>query len=69
MTIGPPDVTERMLTPGDLALRWAMNPGTLANWRMTGHGPPFLHIGANIRYKLSAVVAYEHGHTSGSGAA
>lgn len=69
MTIGPPDVSERMLTPNELAERWAMHAGTLANWRMTGHGPQFLHIGANIRYKLSAVVAYEQGHTSGSGAA
>jgi hypothetical protein len=27
--------------PASLAARWGMHPGTLANWRVQGEGPPY----------------------------
>ena len=34
-----------LLTPAELAAMLGMSPRTLANWRSTGKGPPYLKIG------------------------
>ncbi len=34
-----------LLTPGELAVMLGMSVRTLANWRSTGKGPPYLKIG------------------------
>lgn len=50
------------LTTADLAVRWGMHIGTLANWRCSGTGPNFLRIaGGRVLYRLADVEAYEDG--------
>ena len=51
--------TERKLTPVELANRWNIARGTLANWRSSGKGPKFEKIGGAIRYPETAVIAFE----------
>lgn len=34
-----------LLTPSELAVMLGMSPRTLANWRSTGKGPPYVKIG------------------------
>ena len=50
---------ERLLTPADLAKRWRMSTSWLAKKRMSGDGPAFVRIGRSIRYRESAVEAWE----------
>jgi len=47
------------LTQGELALRWRMNPGTLAVWRCQGRGPIYNKRGGKISYSLSDILEYE----------
>jgi hypothetical protein len=58
----------KLLTPGQLALRWrgTISLGTLANWRSLGKGPPFLKLGGRVRYPVDGLVAYEKQNTHGS---
>lgn len=55
-TVAPEN--DRMLTQTELAERWSVTKRTLNNWRREGKGPSFVVIG-NLRYPLSAVVAWE----------
>ncbi len=48
-----------LLTPVQLAERWQVHPGSLANERSAGTGLPFVKIGARVRYRLSDIEAYE----------
>jgi hypothetical protein len=48
-----------LLTPDDLASRWQVHPGSLANARSAGVGVPFIKIGARVRYRLADVEAFE----------
>jgi hypothetical protein len=50
---------EKLLTSRDLAARWGLHPGTLANQRSAGRGLPFIRLGRNVRYRLSDVLAVE----------
>ena len=54
---------ERLLTTEQLGERWAMDPGTIENWRNADKGPVFLKMGdagsAPVRYRLSDIIAYE----------
>ena len=48
------------LTPSDLARRWGVSVGGLANARREGRNSiPYMKMGTAIRYRLSDVVAYE----------
>lgn len=51
---------EKLLTPAELAERWQIHIGTLANWRNKNKGPVVTVIGNQIRYALSDVVKYEN---------
>lgn len=48
-----------LLTDGQLAQRWQLARGTLANQRSQGRGPDYLKICGRVRYRLSDVEAYE----------
>lgn len=39
-------MSDDLLTPSELAVMLGMSVRTLANWRSTGKGPPYLKIGA-----------------------
>lgn len=47
------------LTPEELAERWSVKEGTLANWRVRSYGPKFLKLGGLIRYPLNEVERWE----------
>lgn len=47
------------LTPSELAARWKMSAGTLANWRVHGFGPAWFKSGIRVLYLESEVVRYE----------
>ncbi|WP_405057004.1 hypothetical protein OG474_30240 [Kribbella sp. NBC_01505] len=47
------------LTPKDLAARWQVTVGHLANLRSAGKGPNYLRLGGGITYRLGDVENYE----------
>ena len=48
------------LTSEQLAQRWGISPGTLANWRGARTGPPFIKLGKfRVLYRLSDIEEYE----------
>ncbi|MDO3647672.1 DNA-binding protein [Nocardia mangyaensis] len=58
-----------LLKPHQLATRWEMSTASLAQWRYLGRGPAYFKVGANVRYKLADVLAYEDANTVKPGAA
>ena len=46
---------EKLLTDGELAEALGLSQQTLANWRWSGDGPPYLKINGAVRYRPSAV--------------
>ncbi len=57
------DLTRRdLLTPTQLADRWGVTTGHLANLRHVGEGISYLRIGRRIAYRYADVVAYENEH-------
>lgn len=48
-----------LLRPTDLAARWHVSVGHLANLRAAGEGCSYLRIGRSITYRLSDVLAVE----------
>jgi len=56
------DVTHDLLTPGQVAARWGVSTGHLANLRYRGEGIGYVKIGARVAYRLSDVLAYEVEH-------
>lgn len=48
-----------LLTDSDLADRWQMSRGTLANTRSRGDDVPYVKVGGRVRYALDDVLAYE----------
>lgn len=47
------------LTDTQLADRWQMSRGTLANQRYQGRGPVYVKLAGSVRYRESDVEAYE----------
>lgn len=47
-------------TPKQLAERWSLNVGTLANMRCAGTGPRYFKIGKTVRYPLQRVLEFEN---------
>lgn len=47
------------LTTKQLAQRWGVSTGSLANTRSMGLGIPHYKIGSRVRYALSDIEAYE----------
>lgn len=59
------------LTPKELAARFHVSPGTLAQWRSAGRGPRFMRVGGTgtrgpVLYRVSDVEAYEEKITRAS---
>ena len=53
------DRSEILLTANDLARRWQVNMGSLANDRSARRGVPYVKIGGVVRYRLSDVEIFE----------
>lgn len=51
--------TTTYLSTHALARRWEISVGTLANWRVRAEGPPYIKVGAMVRYALADVEAFE----------
>lgn len=49
----------KFLRTSDLAKRWEMSAGTIANWRVRGIGPTFTRVGGAVRYALADIEAHE----------
>jgi hypothetical protein len=50
------------LSPVQLAKRWDMSEGTLANWRIGNKGPKFIKRFGRVWYPLERVTAFERKH-------
>src|SRR5215207_5065254 len=48
-----------LLTDAQLAVRWQLSRGTLANQRSQGRGLAYLKLAGRVRYRLSDIEAYE----------
>jgi excisionase family DNA binding protein len=56
--------TDRLLTEDEAAELLATKPQTLSVWRTTKRYPlPYVKVGRNVRYKLSAVLAFIEART------
>lgn len=53
------ELGEILLTTKDLAHRWQVNAGSLANDRSAGRGVPYVKIGGAVRYRLHDVERFE----------
>lgn len=42
-----------------LAKRWNKSLRTLQRWRSEGYGPPHIHIGGTVHYRVDDVLAFE----------
>ena len=49
----------RHLTTEELAERLGIPAETVKRWRKVGDGPPYLHVGKHVRYRLADVEAWE----------
>lgn len=47
-----------------VAERLGIHPQTLKNWRVTGKGPAYLHVGKAIRYREQDVDLWEKANRS-----
>lgn len=56
-----------LLTPGQLADRWGVSTGHLANLRHHGEGIGYLKIGSRVAYRFTDVVAYKNEHYVSTG--
>jgi hypothetical protein len=59
--ISPDDASPEpdLLTDAQLAVRWQLSRGTLANQRSQGRGPAYLKLAGRVRYRRSDIEAYE----------
>jgi hypothetical protein len=54
-----PHAVHDLLTDAQLAMRWQLSRGTLANQRSQGRGPAYLKLAGRVRYRRSDIEAYE----------
>jgi hypothetical protein len=54
-----PAAAPDLLTDAQLAVRWQLSRGTLANQRSQGRGPAYLKLAGRVRYRRSDIEAYE----------
>lgn len=52
-------LVKELLTPLELADRWGVTTGHLANLRHHGEGIGYLKLGSRVAYRLADVLAYE----------
>lgn len=50
------------LKPEEVAERLRTTVGTLANWRVRGHGPKYIKLGRKILYPVREIEAFEARH-------
>lgn len=53
------EVGPELLTDAQLAQRWQLSRGTLANQRSQGRGPTYLKIAGRVRYRRTDIEAFE----------
>ncbi len=53
-------MTEKHLTPADLAEREGVPLQTVYQWNSRGEGPRYMRIGRHVRYRLADVIAWEN---------
>lgn len=53
---------DRALTPPDVALLTGFSVKTLANWRVSGRGPPYRIVCGRARYMLSSTQEWLQSH-------
>ena len=56
-------VVEGYLTPPELAKRWRMSEGTLANWRSSEQGPKLVKLGHAVIYDIGEIEDFEAKHS------
>jgi hypothetical protein len=49
---------EILLTPIEAAAILKVKPNTLAKWRVTGEGPPFIRVGRSVRYRARDIACF-----------
>lgn len=54
------EMTDRRLSPRDLAQREGVSLQTVYAWNSTGSGPPYMKIGRHVRYRLADVISWEN---------
>lgn len=54
-----PIETQEHMTPEQLAVRYSVHTGTLANWRTRGCGPRYIKIGKQVLYAREDVLRWE----------
>lgn len=56
---------KKFLTPSEVVERYEgkISTRTLANWRCSGVGPPYVKVGGRILYKIELVVEWENNRT------
>jgi Helix-turn-helix domain len=54
-----PETEHDLLTDAQLAARWQLSRGTLANQRSQGRGPAYLKLAGRVRYRRSDIESYE----------
>jgi hypothetical protein len=54
-----PEAMHDLLTDAQLAVRWQLSRGTLANQRSQGRGPAYIKLAGRVRYRRSDIEAYE----------
>jgi len=56
----------QIISPSELAARWGLATGTLANWRAQGLGPPFVKRGnavnGRVSYPFDAAIRWGRKH-------
>jgi hypothetical protein len=59
--VSPDDASPEpdLLTDAQLAARWQLSRGTLANQRSQGRGPAYLKLAGRVRYRRADIEAYE----------
>jgi hypothetical protein len=51
----PPEASHELLTDTQLAARWQLSRGTLANQRSQGRGPAYLKLAGRVRYRRAGI--------------
>ena len=52
------DQATTTVSPDETARRMGITRDTLANWRIEGKGPPYVKVGARVRYRLIDLAEY-----------
>jgi DNA-binding transcriptional regulator YiaG len=59
-------LVRRLLKEAEVAKRLNVSIRTLQTWRVRGGGPPFLKLGASVRYDGSVLESWEAGRVRSS---